>query len=342
MKKISSIFLLILISSGWLIAQSGDDSEWKIFSGYQGDFTVNAPLSFSLSSYDEKEVGSPKDYFAKSDGISFAAWTARNTESSRLGAFETFIQSNNAVGTAKRIDSFKSITFSFSDLDGHYHQMAFVETDSRFFIFHLFSANENKEKFAKFFSSIKINPVLTQKNPTSISLPVTSQSVKKEVQPKKQVSQTSKNVKPPDTASKVSGQGTGVGRGNGVGSGSGSGRGVGSGSGSGVGSGSGTGSDEKAPAAAPPSSTEPLKILSKTRPGYTDIARIYNIQGTVTLRVTFLANGTIGSVTPVSGLPLGLTNSAINAAKQMRFEPAKKDNVPYTVTRQVQFSYTLY
>lgn len=208
--------------------------------------------------------------------------------------------------------------------------MAFIETDSRFFIFHAFSAQENEEEFAKFFSSIKINPVLTQKNPTSISLPVTSQAEKKEVGSKTKTPQNSKNIKKTDTALKVAGQGTGIGVGRGSG--------VGSGSGSGVGS----GSDEKAPAAAPPSNNQPLKILSKTSPGYTDIARIYNIQGTVTLRVTFLADGTIGSVTPVSGLPLGLTNSAINAAKQMRFEPAKKDNVPYTVTRQVQYNYTLY
>lgn len=85
-----------------------------------------------------------------------------------------------------------------------------------------------------------------------------------------------------------------------------------------------------------------LALFSKPRANYTDYARFYQIQGSVQLRVTFLANGTIGAVTPVTKLPFGLTNTAIAAAKQITFEPAKKDGVATTVVKQVIYSFTLY
>jgi TonB family protein len=85
-----------------------------------------------------------------------------------------------------------------------------------------------------------------------------------------------------------------------------------------------------------------MKIVSKPRANYTDTARQNQVQGTVTLRVTFLANGQIGSISPVSGLPYGLTEQAIAAAKSIRFEPAKKDGVPIPKVKQIDYSFTLY
>lgn len=85
-----------------------------------------------------------------------------------------------------------------------------------------------------------------------------------------------------------------------------------------------------------------LIIVSKPKANYTDTARQNNIQGTVTLRVTFLANGSIGSMSIVSGLPDGLTEQALASAREMKFEPAKRNGIPYTVTRLVQYNFTLY
>lgn len=85
-----------------------------------------------------------------------------------------------------------------------------------------------------------------------------------------------------------------------------------------------------------------VTITSKPRANYTDAARQSQLQGTVTLRVTFNSNGTIGSIAPVSGLGMGLTEQAIAAARGIRFEPAKKNGVPQTVTKQVQYSFTIY
>jgi TonB family protein len=152
------------------------------------------------------------------------------------------------------------------------------------------------------------------------------------------------------------GTGTGGGQGSGVGSGQGSGRGTGQGSGigSGIGSGSGDGigggkgsgeSDNEPPkpkAPVPVGPTEGVKIISKPRANYTDAARTNNIQGVVRVRVTFLANGTIGGISPVSNLGYGLTEQALAAARSIRFEPAKKGGVPYSVTKVVEYTFTLY
>jgi TonB family protein len=85
-----------------------------------------------------------------------------------------------------------------------------------------------------------------------------------------------------------------------------------------------------------------VKILSKRRASYTDEARQSNIQGNVVLRVTFLASGKIGSISPVSGLPYGLTEQAIAAAREIKFTPATRDGMPYTKQMTVQYGFTIY
>lgn len=144
------------------------------------------------------------------------------------------------------------------------------------------------------------------------------------------------------------GSGRGRGMGSGIGTGEGSGIGSGSGSGRGTGNGGGTGSGTGAPPPPPPSAparpavTTAMRITSKPRANYTDAARQNQVQGIVTLRVTFLANGQIGSISPVSGLPYGLTEQAIAAARNIRFEPQQVNGVAKAVTKQVQYSFTIY
>jgi len=140
-----------------------------------------------------------------------------------------------------------------------------------------------------------------------------------------------------------SGAGTGQGSGRGTGAGSGSGSGYGSGIGSGNGSGSGSGDDGSGgppPRAAGVSS--PLKITFKPKARFTEAARVANSQGNVVLRVTFLASGQIGSISTVKGLPHGLTESAIAAARGIRFEPAKVNGVAQTTVKTLEMSFSIY
>ncbi len=143
------------------------------------------------------------------------------------------------------------------------------------------------------------------------------------------------------------GQGTGTGTGQGSGRGTGTGSGDGSGSGGGLGSGNGDGFGPGGGGPPPPPSrpvgvTQGIKILSKPRPGYTDSARQANIQGTVILRVTFLGSGGIGSISTVKGLPNGLTEQAIAAARRINFDPAKRDGIGQTVTKQIEYTFSIY
>lgn len=112
---------------------------------------------------------------------------------------------------------------------------------------------------------------------------------------------------------------------------SGTGQGTGGGSGSGIGSGNPENDQNR-----------DLKLISKPSAKYTNLARFYQIQGTISLRVTFLADGTIGGVETTSKLPFGLTNSAIKAAKAMRFLPALRNGQPYNITKNVRYDFTIF
>jgi TonB family protein len=88
--------------------------------------------------------------------------------------------------------------------------------------------------------------------------------------------------------------------------------------------------------------TSQMRIISKPRPNYTDKARQNQIQGKIQLRVTFLATGEIGSVSPLSSLPDGLTEQAIIAAQNIKFEPATEDGRLMTVTKLIEYNFTIY
>ena len=85
-----------------------------------------------------------------------------------------------------------------------------------------------------------------------------------------------------------------------------------------------------------------LRIRSKPRPAYTGEAQQNNVQGTVALSVTFLASGQIGNIDAVRGLPSGLTDQAILAARRITFDPMLIDGRPVSVTKEIEYSYSLY
>jgi TonB family protein len=93
---------------------------------------------------------------------------------------------------------------------------------------------------------------------------------------------------------------------------------------------------------------EPMKtslrptILYKEKAKYTEVARRQYIRGTVVLNVIFFADGQIGSMRVVRGLPYGLTVQALTAAEKIRFEPALKDGQPVSVRGNLEFSFNLY
>jgi TonB family protein len=142
------------------------------------------------------------------------------------------------------------------------------------------------------------------------------------------------------------GIGTGVGTGQGSGRGTGTGSGTGSGYGGGNGDGNGDGDGDGPGGGGPPPKvaavTTPLQIISKPKATYTDAARTNNVQGSVRLKITLLASGAVGSITPVTRLPHGLTEQAIAAARQIRFKPKMINGVPQSVVVTFDYGFNIY
>lgn len=91
-----------------------------------------------------------------------------------------------------------------------------------------------------------------------------------------------------------------------------------------------------------PVGTRPLQITAKPRAYNTEQARKSCVQGIVKLRITFYADGKVGKFKVISGLPFGLTEQTIEAAKKIKFEPAMKKGKLITVTKTVSYNFTLY
>ena len=84
------------------------------------------------------------------------------------------------------------------------------------------------------------------------------------------------------------------------------------------------------------------RILSKPEPQYTEEARKNQITGTVVLKVVFASNGSVTNIRTVSGLPNGLTERAIAAARQIKFVPATKDGHQVSMWMQLEYNFNLY
>jgi TonB family protein len=88
-----------------------------------------------------------------------------------------------------------------------------------------------------------------------------------------------------------------------------------------------------------PADFQPIEILSKPAPTYTDEARRLGIQGDVALSVVFLANGSIRITGVVKSLGHGLDQEAVQVASQIRFKPAQRLGQPadFPATVRIEF-----
>jgi TonB family protein len=77
-------------------------------------------------------------------------------------------------------------------------------------------------------------------------------------------------------------------------------------------------------------------------PEYTEEARKAQITGTVFLKAVFSSNGQITGISVVSGLPFGLTERAIAAARKLQFVPAVKDGKNVSMWMQLEYNFNRY
>jgi TonB family protein len=83
-------------------------------------------------------------------------------------------------------------------------------------------------------------------------------------------------------------------------------------------------------------------ITAKPEPGFTEEARKNNVTGTVRLRAVLSASGSVQGISVVKGLPDGLTERAIAAAKQIRFTPAEKDGRAVSQYVTLEYNFNIY
>ena len=83
-------------------------------------------------------------------------------------------------------------------------------------------------------------------------------------------------------------------------------------------------------------------IMFKREPGYTEEARRANISGVVRLRAVLASNGQVEHIIVIRGLPGGLTEKAIAAARQIRFTPATLNGRPVSQFILSEYNFNIY
>ena len=92
------------------------------------------------------------------------------------------------------------------------------------------------------------------------------------------------------------------------------------------------------PPGAPPA-VQPMVILEKPDPVYSDEARRLGLEGEVLVEVIFQASGDVRVLRVANGLGHGLDEAAVRAAQQIRFKPALQNGKPadFPATVHIQF-----
>jgi len=83
------------------------------------------------------------------------------------------------------------------------------------------------------------------------------------------------------------------------------------------------------------------EVTSRPNPKYTREARRAGVQGNVVLKVLLGSKGDIGRVRVARRLPFGLTETAIEAACQIKFKPAIKDSQAVAQWFTVEYTFRL-
>jgi TonB family protein len=86
----------------------------------------------------------------------------------------------------------------------------------------------------------------------------------------------------------------------------------------------------------------PPVIVARPEPAYTALAKEHQAEGQVVLRVVLDASGSVKKIVPVKSLPFGLTESAIEAARLVTFQPATSENGPVSSFFTLNYEFSLH
>ena len=85
----------------------------------------------------------------------------------------------------------------------------------------------------------------------------------------------------------------------------------------------------------------PPRAIESPQPSYTDRARKAKHQGTLVLYIEVTPDGKASNMKVVKSLGLGLDEKAMEAVKQWKFQPGKKDGKPVTVAATIEVNFRL-
>jgi TonB family protein len=83
------------------------------------------------------------------------------------------------------------------------------------------------------------------------------------------------------------------------------------------------------------------RLLKKPEPTYTKYARDNEAEGTVILQVVFSKTGHVEYIQVLQGLPFGLTQQSIKAAREIEFVPAMKDGQAVSMWIRLEYYFAL-
>ncbi len=279
--------------------------KWETFHPPADAFTIETP--FDLSQRGENGKDDSRKYYASKGDTYLYVFSEPSHEAHQAATVEEFLKSQNRhLSVGKTLSS----PLHFQDEFDYWHTIVSIDTGTRTFVVQAVSLDEDSTIAERFVSTFKLG---SPGEPNSPVGPPTAPAAAGPLQLLK-----------PDVA------------------GPGSGTGIGSGSGAGFGTGTASGIGTGGVPPPPPMGSRALRIVTKPRAGYTDFARMYEINGTVVLKVSFLESGQVGVVRTVKGLPFGLSTQATIAAKHIKFEPELKDGQPVSITKQVEYNFSIY
>jgi TonB family protein len=88
--------------------------------------------------------------------------------------------------------------------------------------------------------------------------------------------------------------------------------------------------------------TRKALIIVRPEPQYAEEARAARVSGTVVLKVVLSSSGKVTGIETLKSLPRGLTEKAMEAARQLVFLPAIKDGQFVSQTVQVEYNFSVY
>jgi TonB family protein len=86
----------------------------------------------------------------------------------------------------------------------------------------------------------------------------------------------------------------------------------------------------------------PPKLLRRVEPGYTDAARNARVRGVVVVEAVVSDAGVVTEVKVLTSLGYGLDEKAIEAVKQWKFDPARRDGRPVSASLKAEVAFRTY